>query len=53
MEIDSKVLFVILKSSCISSFPPTQMGAVDRAGWSTEGGQSLVHVLQNLAHGNR
>ncbi|XP_017329520.1 serine/threonine-protein kinase ULK4 isoform X1 [Ictalurus punctatus] len=29
------------------------MGAVDRAGWSTEGGQSLVHVLQNLAHGNR
>ncbi|KAB5586804.1 hypothetical protein PHYPO_G00005730 [Pangasianodon hypophthalmus] len=29
------------------------MGAVDSAGWGTEGGQSLVHVLRKLARGNR
>ncbi|XP_060726102.1 serine/threonine-protein kinase ULK4 [Tachysurus vachellii] len=29
------------------------MGTVDGAGWATEGGQSLVQVLQKLARGNR
>ncbi|KAM9488268.1 serine/threonine-protein kinase ULK4 [Clarias gariepinus] len=29
------------------------MGAVDSAGWGTEGGQNLVQLLQNLVCGNR